>query len=71
MTRCFDCLEDLPDDTPRFVVLKRMREMPADADEVEKRLFNALCFDPVPICADCAGWYGDHAIPLERLADHD
>lgn len=64
LCRCFDCLTDFTDDAPRYAVLKQMRDFGPDVDPSEARALNSLLFDPVFVCGDCAGWYGDDAIPL-------
>lgn len=61
--RCSDCLEELVG--IRFLVLKRVRDLPADLPddmpEAERQALDALCFEPQPLCAGCAGWYGGDA----------
>lgn len=62
--RCFDCFAEL--NGRRFAVLKQMRDMPPNAQGTEEGLafLKHGCFDPVAICADCAEWYGDEALPV-------
>lgn len=67
--RCFDCFAEIT--VAYAMVLKKLREVPADADPVEAAAFlNSLCHDPAPVCVDCAGWYGEHAwyLPAEESA---
>ena len=60
--RCHDCLAELGGG-PRYGVLKRMRDAPAPLDDPrEARMLESMCFDPVPVCEDCAAWYGDEAM---------
>lgn len=69
MTRCFDCFHDFTPDEYRFAVLKKMRDIPADwnGEDMARSMAESLCFDQVFVCADCAGWYGDHPIgPLSQ-----
>jgi hypothetical protein len=46
-------------------VLKKMRDVPPECPPEDRRFVESLRHDPVVVCHDCAGWYGDHAIPLE------
>ncbi len=46
-------------------MLKKMRDVPPECPPEDRRFVEILGHDPVVVCADCAGWYGDHAIPLE------
>ena len=64
--RCFDCSDDLG--ARRFAVLKQMREFPTDdtLEPWEVGMVRSMCFDPVFVCADCAGWYGDEAIDVSE-----
>lgn len=66
MNRCFDCLCDFAPEEDRFAVLKQLHEFPADwqGDDKARRLVEVLLWAPVFVCADCAVWYGDHAIRL-------
>ena len=63
--RCFDCLAEFAPDAPRFVVLKQMRDIEIPPDAIEPpSFFQSMALDPVAICEDCAGWYGDQVIQL-------
>ncbi len=63
--RCFDCFADLPPDVPCFAVLKQMRDIPVPPDAIEPpSFFHSQQFDPVAVCEDCAGWYGDDALRM-------
>jgi hypothetical protein len=68
MARCFDCLRDFAADEDRFAVLKQMRDIPPEVepflDAQERRWYRSMNQDPVFVCEDCAGWYGDHPIRL-------
>lgn len=66
MPRCFDCFHDFAPDEDRYAVLKKMRDIPDDwhGDNIERRRLENLCHDQVFVCSDCAGWYGDHPIPI-------
>jgi hypothetical protein len=65
MNRCFDCFHEFGPDEDRFAVLKQAREVPVNIpDNAEGRMIYSLSFDQVFICADCAGWYGDHPIQV-------
>jgi hypothetical protein len=33
----------------------------------DKAIYESLTYDPVLVCKDCAGWYGDH--PIQLTAD--
>lgn len=59
--RCHDCFGET---TEWFVTFKRMRDIPADTDPAEACFLDGMCFDEVLICSDCAGWYGEDAMPL-------
>jgi len=65
--RCFDCFAELPADARKFAVLKQMRdiEIPENASE-PKSFFWSMAHDPVCVCADCAGWYGDQALEIHE-----
>lgn len=72
MPRCFDCFHEFGATEDRFAVLKQMRELPAEMDPAEKALMWGSQFDQVFVCVDCAGWYGDHQIPVTAVeADPD
>lgn len=64
--RCSDCFHEFRRDEDRFVILAKRRDVPADWNGSCEALSFAqtACFDQVFICADCAGWYGDHPIPV-------
>jgi hypothetical protein len=64
VSRCFDCLEEFADGMERFAVLKQMRDLPAECPPDEARDLQWTLVDPVFVCADCAGWYGDHPIAV-------
>ena len=69
MSRCFDCFDEFIDGE-RWAVLKKMRDivMPDNAPE-PKSFFESACYDPVFVCADCAGWYRDHALLIQESSD--
>lgn len=58
--RCFDCFSEWVDGQERFAVLNQMRDIviPTDAQEPAS-FFQCAAYDPVFVCADCAGWYRD------------
>ena len=62
--RCFDCFEEYAPAAPRFAVLKKMRDVPPECPPEDRQWMESLGHDPVFVCSDCAGWYGDHAIVL-------
>jgi hypothetical protein len=62
--RCFDCFHDFAPDEPRFAVLKKMRDLDDECPNGDRAIYESLTYDKVFVCADCAGWYGDHPIPL-------
>ena len=63
--RCFDCLAEFNDE-PRFVVLKKMRDVSPEADPTDRWAFlESLCYDEVFVCGDCAGWYGDDVFAVD------
>jgi len=64
MDRCFDCLDDIPESAPHFAVLKPLA-LPLELGE-PLDMSEACVFDPVVICGDCAGWYGDEAFDLSE-----
>lgn len=71
--RCFDCFREFAPDEDRFAVLKKMRDVPPEADPIERAAFlESLTYDQVFVCRDCAPWYGDHPIPVAAIeADPD
>jgi hypothetical protein len=62
MNRCFDCLAEFAPEADRFAVLKQMRDLPPDTPPDEAIDLQWMLVDPVFVCEDCAGWYGDHPI---------
>ena len=64
--RCFDCLEEFKAADYRFAILKRIRDFPEkwQGTDVARREIEALLWEQVFVCRDCAGWYGDHPIEL-------
>ena len=50
MRRCHDCLDDIPEDAEAWMVLRQMRDIPADT------ALRSLAFDSVEVCKECAGW---------------
>jgi hypothetical protein len=71
MTRCFECLDEFHNGDQRYAVLKQMRELPPDwiGTARARAEYEALCYDQVYICQDCAGWHGDEAIPADIVTD--
>ena len=67
--RCFDCSDDFRGQK-RFAVLKQLRDFPdeSELEPWEVGMVRAMCFGPVFVCADCAGWYGDEAIDVTEDA---
>lgn len=67
MSRCCDCFHEFAADEDRFAVLKKLRDMPPGIQGEERALreLESLTYDQVFICADCAGWYGDHPIRVD------
>lgn len=61
MTRCADCLDDIPENGPEWMILKRMRDIGHEIGDVWMAW---LDYDAVRVCEDCAGWYGDDAIEV-------
>ncbi len=64
LARCFDCFHEFTADEPRFAVLKKLRELGEEMPNGDASIYESLTYDPVLVCADCAGWYGDHPIRL-------
>jgi hypothetical protein len=64
-TRCFDCFEEFAVNAQLFAVLKKMRDIlpPPEAIEPASFFYHAQ-FDPVMVCKDCAGWYGEEAVKV-------
>ena len=70
--RCDDCLTEFPAGADRFAVLKQMRDFEPGFDPAEARLLQSLLYDQKFVCADCAGWYGDHPIQVSAIeAGHE
>jgi hypothetical protein len=71
MDRCFDCLADLPPGAPRAAVLVKMRELSPNwqGDDIARAFAEAACYDMKHVCADCAGWYGNDAVPIGEAND--
>ena len=67
-TRCFDCFSEFGPDEDRFAVLKKLRDDAGLTDRelhpAERAMYHALAHDQVFVCGDCAGWYGDLALPV-------
>lgn len=59
MERCADCLADIPEDGPEYRVLKRVRD---SGHESGDPVLACLDYEPMRVCEDCAGWYGDEAM---------
>lgn len=66
LPRCADCLEPFAPDAPRFAVIKYEPEPQGEApvwdSPLDGRWWSRNWQDFV--CADCAGWYSDHAIEV-------
>lgn len=62
--RCFDCFHEFAQTEERFAVLKKLRDVGDEMSNQDKAIYESLTYDPVLVCADCAGWYGDHPMRL-------
>lgn len=67
---CFDCFAPIAEDEAQFAVLKKARDLPGDVDPTEARLLESLTYDQKTVCGDCAGWYSDHALPMNDAAEY-
>lgn len=72
--RCFDCFHDFGRHEDRFAVLKKLRDVEdfsiasgIQIEPADRRFLESMAWDQVFVCADCAGWYGDH--PFQLSAD--